>query len=550
MENNFEGPDGPEITDDDVPPDYVAPDYFTAPPTRADRELPRIALGVDEHRVTDEAIEALKDAPNVFYRGDNLVGIVRGVSAPKGWKRAKNSPFITLIEEARLREELGRVARFTVISESKDEEGNPIKKKRNTPPPPWLVKSLIARKEWEGMRRLEGVSEVPVLRGDGSICYESGYDDRCGVYVAPIIKPLRVPDNPTSVELKAAIALIEEAFCDFPFLREEHFSAAVSGLLTPFTRYAFDGPAPFHLVDANVRGAGKSILVDAMTIPSTGRKASRRPAPTEDEEWSKTITTILLAGDRTVNLDNIAGLFGSKHLDNLFTSTIWEARLLGGNKSTGQLTNYSTWYGSANNVTLKGDIARRTLHIRLESDQERPENRTGFRHHPLLPWVYENAAQLAQAALTILRNYYAAGCPDQRLVTGSFEEWGSVVRNAIVFAGLQDPLLTRDELIRNSDRGTMLLAELLSAWDDMEAAQTHMTVSQILGIINAFPDRHAALKEAFHELTHIKPGFPLDAVKIGNHLKAHKGRVVDGKRLVNEQTGKKAATWAVEHVEK
>ena len=48
----------------------------------------------------------------------------------------------------------------------------------------------------------------------------------------------------------AAIAL-SDVVCDFPFKSDAHRSAWIASLLTPLARYAFTGPAPLFLMDAN-----------------------------------------------------------------------------------------------------------------------------------------------------------------------------------------------------------------------------------------------------------------------------------------------------------
>ena len=96
----------------------------------------------------------------------------------------------------------------------------------------------------------------------------------------------------------------------------------------------------------------------------------------------------------------------------MLTATSWEDRLLGVNRIV-RAPLYVTWFATGNNVAIAADTARRVCHIRLESPEERPENRSGFRHPDLLRWVGENRQRLLGAAITILRAYFCAGRPDQ-----------------------------------------------------------------------------------------------------------------------------------------
>src|SRR5262249_49604165 len=155
------------------------------------------------------------------------------------------------------------------------------------------------------------------------------------------------------------------------------------------------------------------------------------------------ITSLVLAGDRLVLFDNLEGRFGNATLNAALTAPAWQDRNLGFNRMVeGPL--YMTWYATGNNVQTSDDTARRCCHIRLESPQERPEERQGFRHPNLLAWVGANRAELLAAALTILRSYCAAGRPDQGVPAwGSFEGWSGLVRSAVVWVDQPDPGETR-----------------------------------------------------------------------------------------------------------
>ena len=101
---------------------------------------------------------------------------------------------------------------------------------------------------------------------------------------------------------------------------------------------------------------------------------------------------------------------------------------------------FATWYATGNNIVLAADTARRTLHIRLESPEENPEERSGFRHADLLTWVPRQRPRLAIAAVTILAAYCAAGRPNMKLKPwGSFEAWSALIRQAVVWAGSPEP---------------------------------------------------------------------------------------------------------------
>jgi len=101
----------------------------------------------------------------------------------------------------------------------------------------------------------------------------------------------------------------------------------------------------------------------------------------DSEEMRKKITTIAIAGDTIILLDNIEGRFGNDALDRATTTTRWEGQnfwvaTTSGSASAGHLVR------DRNNVIVAPDTARRIIHMRLDVMDEHPETRTGF-HHPI-----------------------------------------------------------------------------------------------------------------------------------------------------------------------
>src|SRR5262249_12960756 len=137
-------------------------------------------------------------------------------------------------------------------------------------PPAWCVSAVGSRGTWDGVRPLTGVVSFPVLRPDGTVLTEPGYDTRTGLYLHCPRTPLPIPENPTPDDAKAHAALLRDVVGDVPFAAPMHTSAWLAALLTPLARPAFDGPAPLFLVDANVRAAGKGLCLEVVSRVVTG----------------------------------------------------------------------------------------------------------------------------------------------------------------------------------------------------------------------------------------------------------------------------------------
>lgn len=133
-----------------------------------------------------------------------------------------------------------------------------------THPTAWLVNAVHARAHWPCIRYLTGISDVPILRSDGTLWQTAGYDRKTGVLFEPTGPFPSIPDGIGLDDAHVALEALLEVVCDFRFENDDHRAAWLAGLLTPFARFAFDGPAPLFLIDANIRGAGKGLL--AQTI--------------------------------------------------------------------------------------------------------------------------------------------------------------------------------------------------------------------------------------------------------------------------------------------
>jgi hypothetical protein len=258
-------------------------------------------------------------------------------------------------------------------------------------------------------------------------------------------------------------------------------AATLAGLLTPLVRYAYSGHAPLIVVDKNIRGSGGTLLIDVISTILTGRQMPRTAQAEDEAEERKRITTLLLAADPMVLIDNVgAGGLGSAALDALITGAVWKDRILGGNEQVA-LANRTTWFASGNNIVFRTDTARRCLRVRMASLLENPEAREDFLHPELLPWVKEHRGELLCAALTILRAFCVAGRPRTPLPQwGSFEAWSALVRAALVWCGETDPGLARGAADETIDTEKQTLIDLICGWREIDPNGEGMTIRDVL----------------------------------------------------------------------
>lgn len=518
--------------------DAQAWDAPTSNTVQAD-DRPTITITTDEHLNNDDATAALARDDTIYQRGGILVRVVRDTSpAAKGVRRTL-APRIEPLPPALLRERLAANAKWETIRQTKDGEITiPAR------PPAWCIAAVHARASWPGVRHLESVVEYPVLRPDGTILNVPGYDSDTGLLLEPAGSLASIMVSPSRSDALAARDALLEVVADFPFKHPVHRATWLAALLTPLARFAFVGPAPLFLVDANVRAAGKGLLLNCISRIVTGEAFTIATYTQDEDELRKRITSLAMAGDRLVLFDNLEGRFGNAVLDAALTGTSWKDRVLGYNRMA-ESPLFMTWYATGNNVAVAADTGRRTCHCQLESPEERPEERSKFRHPDLLGWVGTQRDRLLTAALTILRAYCAAGRPDMALPAwGSFEGWSALVRSAVVWVDLPDPGASRLMLQESSDVTAENMELLLACWERMDTERRGLTAAEVIQMYKNAPDLqadwHADLTVAI-EMLLAKP----DARSLGTKLRSYRRRIFGGRFIDRAGDDHRAARWAV-----
>ena len=405
--------------------------------------------------------------------------------------------------------------------------------------PPVLRMALRRPEGWPWVPVLRGVVSAPVVVRDGRVLVDPGFDRESGLWVvvgaSDVERGETVCGQDAARELMAELR--SELFQDFPFKGEAAASALMASILTIMGRFAFDGPSPLMVVNANTPGCGKGLLLDLVAVVATGGKASRTPCRS-DEEFRKAIVPILAKGTRMALLDNVptGSTVGGPVLDALATSETWTDRILGASSMSGELPCTTTWFMTGNSLSLGSDTARRTLMISLESDLESPEARPedGFRHDNVKGWAVKHRGRLAWMAAAVLSEFIRAGLPKQNLPAwGSYEGWSRVIRSCVVWAGLPDPAETRERLV---DKSRDELRMIMAAWAKADPEGRGMTSKDAVNC----PE----LADAWAE---VMVG-DVNARRVGMKLQKVSGRVCGGRRFVSTANSQNINTWRLVEV--
>lgn len=487
------------------------------------------------HLIATEGENALLEAGSPFYvRGGLVKPVVDEIPAAHG-KRAKVARLCEVDADC-LVDHLSRAASWVRYN---------IRKKEWTPtdPPRNIAQMILSRDgEWK-FRRLAGVITTPTLRPDGTILSEAGYDEATQLLLMEPPKLPPIPESPTREDAAKALNTLLNLLQEFPFVDEASRAVAVSALITPVVRGAVP-VAPLHGTTAPVAGSGKSYIIDLAAAISSGERAPAMAAGRNEEETEKRLAAALLNGQSIISIDNVNGDLGGDLLCQMIERPIVSIRPLGSSKLA-KIESRATVYATGNNIHMVGDMTRRVVICSLDPNVERPELRE-FKVRPF-DLVIANRGHYIAAALLIVRAYAVAGYPAMCHPLASFEDWSRIVRSALVWLGMADPVETM-KAAREDDPDTSALRGLLNVWRDCAGTNTH-SAAQVIARADernpygerTFPDLYQALLEVADDGRGVA-----SAKRLGKYLTRHKGRILDGLKFSSrDDSHAKIKVWCV-----
>ena len=368
-------------------------------------------------------------------------------------------PVATAITEERLRHMLARLAHWKRLNG----KGELVA----AAPPIAVVKSVLATPD-PALPVLVGIVNTPVFGRGGTLLTTPGYHPDARLLYAPtpgFVVPA-ISARPSPAEIAAARSLLcEDLLGDFPFVGPAEMAHVIALLLLGFLRGMIDGPTPLHLIEKPSPGSGATLMVDAVATILTGSGASVMTEGRDDDEWRKRVTAKLRQIPAIVLIDNLRNTLDSAAVAAALTAPFWEDRILGASEMA-RLPIRCLWIATGNNPEFSNEMARRLLRIRLDPHEERPWQRTGFRHPDLMTWVRANRPRLVAACLTICQAWIAAGKPRGARTIGSFENWAQVIGGVLEVAGIPGFLGNLDEMMEASDSEGAGWSAFIAAWWD------------------------------------------------------------------------------------
>ena len=517
-----------------------------APPDNGDGSRPVVRIEDENIRttVTDQVENLLiKAGAPIYQQQGRLVEVIRDLIKVAGCEEGYALRLSTL-GLSRLLELMDRYIGFERY----------LGKADNYVPcrcPEEIAATYLSRDGCWRVPRLFGVTSIPVLRPDGSVVTRVGYDEATGIVFEPggLVFP-EIPAHPTRADALAAFETMMTPVRLFPFRDGIAKAVAASAIITAVVRKSLR-TAPMHAFSAPTAGSGKSIFVDVVASVTTGEPAAVLSTGKDrygEAELEKRLTAALLDGSQIISIDNVNGPLGGELLCQILTQTLVNLRPLG--KSVVIKAPITTAvFATGNNIELVGDMTRRALTCWMDPGVERPELRE-FDFHPVKV-ALQMRPTIVVAALTIIRAFLLSGEQTGRAALGSFEDWSRLVRDPLIWLGLDDPVAVLEET-RGDDPVLSKLRVVLAAWGDA-AGDAWRTVGEIVELASEkWPHgeqgESGGLKNQvlFDALSSVAPGeHGISKERLAKWLNKHRGRVV-GVLRIEKYTENVVPKWRVE----
>lgn len=336
-----------------------------------------------------------------------------------------------------------------------------------------VLSAVLSHRHWPGLPALRGLISAPVLRPDGTLLQDPGYDPTTGYYLTTRTRMDRVPDQPTPTQIDTAYSFLLDRFlADFPWRsdadRANYLALLVTPLLRPYTRAL----VPFGIVDATMPGSGKTILTSCIGLLVGQRVLTW---PDADDELRKAITTVLADQVGAVVFDNLVEghAINSAVLARLITERTWTDRRLGSNTAA-TFTNDRIWLATGNNLRTGGDMASRSVWVRLDPDCPQPEARCGFSIPNLDTWILDpdNQATVLHHLLVLIVDWCRHHAPISTDVPQmrQFTKWAQHLGGFLTHIGVPGFLTNHDDN-RHLDDDAHEWAQFLHTWHHIFADQ-------------------------------------------------------------------------------
>jgi len=332
-------------------------------------------------------------------------------------------PLLTRLDEPQLAELIERHIEYV------DETGRPV----HLASP--FVKHFHTRTD-DALPIVAAIATLPIVLADGAILAGRGLDCERGIVfrILPELLAVLPPREQCDADavFEAFRFLLDDWLCDVA----ADFTGKcilIAGALTLIERSLLPD-RPVFFVTAGRRGGGKTTTLIMLLMAVTGVRPAAAAWSTNEEERRKALLAYLMEALPSLIWDNIPrGMqISCPHVERSCTTAFYSDRRLGVSEMVAVAASVIHFF-TGNNIAPRGDLASRSLRVRLEVDRADPENRP-FKHTDPIGWTEANRGRILSALYTIL-----LGNPNLRPGSNTapqtrFKTWWRLIGSTIEFA--------------------------------------------------------------------------------------------------------------------
>ncbi|MGE0373616.1 MAG: hypothetical protein AB7Q01_17285 [Gammaproteobacteria bacterium] len=301
---------------------------------------------------------------------------------------------------------------------------------------------------------------------------------------------------------------------------------------------------PAFFVTAGKRGGGKTTAIFMILVAIMGTRPAAAAWSPNEEERRKSLLSYLMDGLPCIVWDNVprGAQISCPHIERSCTTAIYSDRKLGVSEKVAVAASTVHLF-TGNNIAPRGDLASRSLNVRLEVDRADPENRP-FEHPDPIGWTEANRGKILRALYTIL-----LGNPVMRGANPTpktrFKAWWLLVGSALEHAAkLNSKTLDFGSLFLSQEEGDEdgaalyeFLSTLADKWPDPTQGFKAADLAQVANDMSEYRtdeerQRAAIVREFLYPK--ISPGHIVTSQSLSQRLKRHVGEPVQrgGETLV------------------
>jgi hypothetical protein len=298
-----------------------------------------------------------------------------------------------------------------------------------------FVKHFLTRAD-DALPIVAAIATLPIVLSDGTLLAKRGLDRQRGIVfrVPPdLLAMVPRPEECTDAAVAAAMRfLVDDWLCD---VATDYTGKCIliAAALTVIERSVLP-ERPAFFVTAGRRGGGKTTALIMLLVAVTGIRPSAAAWSPNEEERRKAVLSYLMEALPAIIWDNIprGTQISCPHIEKSCTTAFYSDRRLGVSEMVAVSASVVHLF-TGNNIGRRGDLASRSLQVRLEIDRADPENRE-FTHPDPVGWTENSRGEILRALYTLLLGNPTSRPGSNVAPQTRFKAWWRLVGSAVEHA--------------------------------------------------------------------------------------------------------------------